>query len=288
MLPGRALARLTDLGWGGTLRTLLEGPAAQDDAPASSALLAACVRVLGEWDWAERPVAVVSMPSRRHPLLIESVARGFAEAGRLRLPGLARARERGPRRRARRQQRLAAVERVGAILRALRAAGWPGAARRRPRGQQVDAHRRGSRVAGCRRRRGVAVRTRAARLRALICREAPPWCPRSTVASCSSERTMRESRPPPATTCCAASACRSLVSKNTCPPGASHCDASAETRLSTASPSSPPSRVTRGSWLRASGGSSAIASLGTYGTLASSMSTRPRRERGSGSKRSPS
>jgi ATP-dependent DNA helicase RecQ len=83
MLPGRALARLTDLGWGGTLRTLLEGPAAQEDAPASSALIAACVRVLGEWDWAERPVAVVSMPSKRHPLLIESVARGFADAGRL-------------------------------------------------------------------------------------------------------------------------------------------------------------------------------------------------------------
>jgi ATP-dependent DNA helicase RecQ len=83
MLPGRALARLTDLGWGGTLRTMLEGSAALEDAPASSALLAACVRVLGEWDWAERPVAVVSMPSNRHPLLIESVARGFAEAGRL-------------------------------------------------------------------------------------------------------------------------------------------------------------------------------------------------------------
>lgn len=81
MLEGRALARLTDLGWGNTLRALFDASSA--DAPASPALLAACVRVLGEWDWAERPVAVVSVPSRRHPLLVDSVARGFAEAGRL-------------------------------------------------------------------------------------------------------------------------------------------------------------------------------------------------------------
>ncbi|MDQ1577357.1 MAG: ATP-dependent helicase RecQ [Microbacteriaceae bacterium] len=81
MLEGRALARLTDLGWGGTLRTLFD--AAAVDAPASPALLAACVRVLGDWNWSERPVAVVSMPSRRHPLLIDSVARGVADAGRL-------------------------------------------------------------------------------------------------------------------------------------------------------------------------------------------------------------
>jgi ATP-dependent DNA helicase RecQ len=81
MIEGRALARLTDLGWGGTLRTLFD--AAVVDAPASPALLAACVRVLGDWNWSERPVAVVSMPSRRHPLLIDSVARGVADAGRL-------------------------------------------------------------------------------------------------------------------------------------------------------------------------------------------------------------
>ncbi|MEO7124019.1 MAG: RecQ family ATP-dependent DNA helicase [Lacisediminihabitans sp.] len=83
MLEGRGLARLTDLGWGGTLRTLLEGAAAREDAPASPAIVAACVRVLGEWGWAERPVAVVSVPSRRHPKLIGSVAHGLAAAGRL-------------------------------------------------------------------------------------------------------------------------------------------------------------------------------------------------------------
>jgi len=39
--------------------------------------------VLGDWGWDARPVAVVSVPSRRHPLLVDSVARGLASAGRL-------------------------------------------------------------------------------------------------------------------------------------------------------------------------------------------------------------
>ncbi|GAB3128251.1 RecQ family ATP-dependent DNA helicase [Glaciibacter psychrotolerans] len=86
--PGRALARLTDLGWGGRLREMFStaepspttSPA---DSPASAALLSACIRVLAEWDWDERPAAIVSMPSRRHPQLVDSVARTFAEAGRL-------------------------------------------------------------------------------------------------------------------------------------------------------------------------------------------------------------
>jgi ATP-dependent DNA helicase RecQ len=82
---GRALARLTDLGWGNTLRTLFA--AAAPDAPASPALLAACVRVLADWPWTERPVAVVAMPSRSHPLLVDSVARGLADAGRLEFLG---------------------------------------------------------------------------------------------------------------------------------------------------------------------------------------------------------
>jgi ATP-dependent DNA helicase RecQ len=78
---GRALARLTDLGWGGALRELFAPGAA--DAPATPAMLQACVRVLAEWDWAERPAAVVSVPSRRHPLLVDSVARTISELGRL-------------------------------------------------------------------------------------------------------------------------------------------------------------------------------------------------------------
>lgn len=78
---GRALARLTDLGWGGTLRTLFA--AGKPDEPISPQMLAACVRVLAGWGWAERPVAVVAMPSRSRPLLVDSLARGLSEVGRL-------------------------------------------------------------------------------------------------------------------------------------------------------------------------------------------------------------
>ena len=86
MLPGRALARLTDLGWGGPLRDLFAAQtsaAPATDAAASPALIQACIRVLAEWGWDERPAAVVSVPSRRHPLLVGSVAQAFADAGRL-------------------------------------------------------------------------------------------------------------------------------------------------------------------------------------------------------------
>ncbi|MGG7510044.1 RecQ family ATP-dependent DNA helicase [Plantibacter sp. YIM 135249] len=78
---GRALARLTDLGWGGVLRELFAAGA--PDAPASQAVLDACVRVLKDWSWDERPAAVVSIPSRSHPVLVDSVARGISELGRL-------------------------------------------------------------------------------------------------------------------------------------------------------------------------------------------------------------
>ncbi len=79
--PGRALARLTDLGWGGALRSTF-APGATD-AAASPAMTAACIRVLADWGWAVRPVAVVSVPSRQHPLLIDSVARALSTVGRL-------------------------------------------------------------------------------------------------------------------------------------------------------------------------------------------------------------
>ncbi|MGO4595187.1 ATP-dependent DNA helicase RecQ [Leifsonia sp. 2TAF2] len=82
---GRALARLTDLGWGGRLRELFA-----DDAPDQAvppAVLDACVRVLADWDWDARPGAVAAMPSRRRPLFVESLARGLAGVGRLPFAG---------------------------------------------------------------------------------------------------------------------------------------------------------------------------------------------------------
>ncbi|MGB7820254.1 MAG: RecQ family ATP-dependent DNA helicase [Ornithinibacter sp.] len=75
---GRALARLSDLGWGQRLREVLAS-----DAPAHPDLLRACVPVLAEWGWARRPVGVVAMPSRGRPQLVGSLAAGLAEIGRL-------------------------------------------------------------------------------------------------------------------------------------------------------------------------------------------------------------
>ena len=88
---GRALARLTDLGWGGRLRELL-----REDAPASPELLQACVGVLRAWGWATRPTGIVAVPSRSHPELVASVARGLGEIGRLPVLGTLDLVEGGP------------------------------------------------------------------------------------------------------------------------------------------------------------------------------------------------
>lgn len=82
---GRVVARLTDLGWGGVLRGLFAAGAV--DAPVGDDLLAGCVRVLRDWDWAERPVGVVVMPSLARPQLVWSVAEGIAGIGRLPMLG---------------------------------------------------------------------------------------------------------------------------------------------------------------------------------------------------------
>jgi len=78
---GRALARLTDLGWGVPLREIFASGA--EDAPATPAMLEACVRVLTDWNWDERPAAIVQVPSRSRPLLIDSVGQWLSERGRL-------------------------------------------------------------------------------------------------------------------------------------------------------------------------------------------------------------
>jgi ATP-dependent DNA helicase RecQ len=79
--PGRALGRLTDVGWGATLRALLAEGA--PDEPATTQLTDAVVKVLTAWDWAQRPVSVVTMPSRSRPLLVDSLGRRIAAIGRL-------------------------------------------------------------------------------------------------------------------------------------------------------------------------------------------------------------
>ncbi|MFN8030506.1 MAG: RecQ family ATP-dependent DNA helicase [Dermatophilaceae bacterium] len=79
---GRVLARLSDLGWGQRLRPLL-----QRDGPVPPEVLSGVVQVLTEWGWAQRPVAVVAIPSRARPALVTSLAQGIAEIGRLRYLG---------------------------------------------------------------------------------------------------------------------------------------------------------------------------------------------------------
>ena len=79
--PGRALARMSDLGWGQRLRALLQAP----DAPVPADLVRACVDVLAGWQWPQRPVAVVAVPSRRRPHLVGSLAAQLADIGRLTL-----------------------------------------------------------------------------------------------------------------------------------------------------------------------------------------------------------
>ncbi len=81
--PGRAVARLTDLGWGSDLRRLFAEP----DGPVPAGLASACVDVLKAWPWETRPVAVVAMPSLNRPQLVESLAQGLAQVGRLRYLG---------------------------------------------------------------------------------------------------------------------------------------------------------------------------------------------------------
>jgi len=79
--PGRALGRFTDVGWGGTLRGLLSD--GTPDGPVSQPLTDAVVQVLAAWDWAKRPVSVVTMPSRSRPELVTSFGERIAAIGRL-------------------------------------------------------------------------------------------------------------------------------------------------------------------------------------------------------------
>ncbi|WP_373423047.1 RecQ family ATP-dependent DNA helicase [Sinomonas atrocyanea] len=91
LTEGRALARLTDLGYGGPLRELFAAGA--PDAEVPPALARACVELLsawargesaaGPWSGAGRPAAVVSVPSATRPRLVDSLARGIAQVGRL-------------------------------------------------------------------------------------------------------------------------------------------------------------------------------------------------------------
>jgi ATP-dependent DNA helicase RecQ len=86
--PGRVLGRLSDLGWGQRLRTLMDGP----DGPAPENVLQACIAVLASWDWTQRPTAVMAVESTTYPLLAASLAERLAQIGRLEHLGVLRQR----------------------------------------------------------------------------------------------------------------------------------------------------------------------------------------------------
>ncbi len=132
--PGRAVARLTDLGWGARLRALLaagsppeggsvgsgEAPPTEvvaglpagprpvalgpewprkgpvTEPPVPEPLWRAVLDVLRAWDWAQRPVAVASVPSRQRPWLVGPLATALARAGRLTDLGSLELRHGGP------------------------------------------------------------------------------------------------------------------------------------------------------------------------------------------------
>ncbi|MGD8202224.1 RecQ family ATP-dependent DNA helicase [Ornithinimicrobium sp. W1679] len=100
---GRALARLSDLGWGQRLRAVLAagesrpdpevpddpelGPALTPGQPVPEDVTRAVVQVLAGWDWGQRPVGIVAMPSRRRPAVVGSLAEQISQIGRLPLLG---------------------------------------------------------------------------------------------------------------------------------------------------------------------------------------------------------
>lgn len=95
--PGRALGRLSDIGWGNRLRPMLAAQTA--DAPVPDDVTNAVVSVLADWakgpggwasrgeDAAPRPVGVVTVASHSKPQLIQSLGSRIAEVGRMPLLG---------------------------------------------------------------------------------------------------------------------------------------------------------------------------------------------------------
>ncbi|MFE2285174.1 RecQ family ATP-dependent DNA helicase [Streptomyces sp. NPDC059443] len=90
---GRALGRLSDIGWGNRLRPLLadnapDGPVPDDVLQAAVAVIADWARSPGGWapnvaDASSRPVGIVAVPSLTRPQLVGSLAQGIAAIGRL-------------------------------------------------------------------------------------------------------------------------------------------------------------------------------------------------------------
>jgi len=77
---GRALIFADSPGWP-AITSLIQGP--DQDVPVD--VLEGIVALLGRWrsNWGTRPVAVVPMPSRRHPRMVQSMASHISSVGKL-------------------------------------------------------------------------------------------------------------------------------------------------------------------------------------------------------------
>jgi ATP-dependent DNA helicase RecQ len=91
--PGRAVGRLSDLGWGSRLRGLVS--AESPDAPLPDDVAGAVIEVLKAWargddPWPARPVGIVAVDSRQHGQVVRGLAAHVAAVGRLPLLGAVR------------------------------------------------------------------------------------------------------------------------------------------------------------------------------------------------------
>lgn len=103
--PGRALGRLSDIGWGNRLRPLLapqspDGAVPGDVADAVVTVLADWAKGPGGWasgapDAPRRPVGVVTLDSRTRPRLVHSLGERIAAVGRMPLLGTVTYRDQG-------------------------------------------------------------------------------------------------------------------------------------------------------------------------------------------------
>ena len=78
---GRAIGRLSDIGWGPLLRSVLHEHA--EDRGLPDELLNAAIEVLRTWGWEQRPVAVAAVPSTTRPMLVSTLGQRLAAVGRL-------------------------------------------------------------------------------------------------------------------------------------------------------------------------------------------------------------
>ena len=82
---GRAVARMSDLGWAVPLRALLttDEDGHRLDASLTPAIAQRVIEVLGQWGWEQRPAAVLAIGSTTRPQLVRELASGIARVGRM-------------------------------------------------------------------------------------------------------------------------------------------------------------------------------------------------------------